>query len=146
MGFGISPVGGFPVGFGEVTSASAPPPLSQCSRYINPYTRDYEMGTYGSFKRMTPIHQRVQLTLSTLQGSSAVMQSWGVSKPPKISASFAADADARIREALSVMTDVEKVLRVDNVTVETANRRSKVTVSFTDLTTNTQAQASINLG
>jgi hypothetical protein len=128
------------------TTGSAPPARSQMSRYINPYTKDYEYDLVSrGFRRMTGIRQRVQLALGTLRGSSTTLSKWGVTLPRKITPQFPAEAEAAVRQALSQMTDVEKVLKVNRVEVQTYHMRSKIVVWFTDLTTNMEAQETLNL-
>lgn len=134
-------------GAGSPTTGSAPPILSRASRYINPYTRDYEFDTNSrGFRRILSVRQRVQLALGTIRGSSTTSPNWGIVLPRRIGPQFAAEAEAAVRQALSQMTDVEKVLRVDQVDVTTYHMRSRIVVWFTDLTTNSQAQETINLG
>lgn len=147
MGFGTSPMGTMAFGGGTPTTGSAPPSLSRASRYINPYTHDYEFDAVSrGFRRMPSVRQRVQLALGTIRGSSTVSQNWGITMPRKIGNQFAAEVEAAVRQALSQMTDVEKVLRVDKVDVRAYHMRSEVVVWYTDLTTKKSAQEKLNLG
>lgn len=146
MGFGTSSLGLSAFGGGDPTSGSSPPIATQASRYVNPDTRDYEVDpTTRGFRRMTGLRQRIQLALSTLRGSSTTLQTWGVTIPRKVTASFAAEVEQSVRAALSQLTDVEKLIHVDRVDVYQYAMRSRVTVFFTDLQNKSKASETLNL-
>jgi phage baseplate assembly protein W len=147
MGFGTMPFGYGVFGAGITTTGSAPPTNTQASRYLDPITRDYEYDTTTrNLRRMSPVHQRIQLALMTLIGSSTTQPEWGIKLPRKITDRFPAQAEAAVRAALSRMTDVEKIIKVARVDVVTSGMRSRIIVHFVDLTTGRAGQETLNLG
>lgn len=147
MGFGTMGLGYYSFGGGLPTTGSAPPTNTQASRYLDPVTRDYEFNSAtANFTRMTPIRQRVQLALSTIQGSSTTQPEWGIKLPTKITERFPAEARAAVRAALSRLTDVEKVVRLERIDVETHHMRSRITVYYIDLTTNARELEELKIG
>lgn len=139
MGLGISPCGGFPLGFGEPTAAGAPPTLTQCSREIDPATKDYSINaSTKGFSRMTGTRQRVVLAITTAFQSSTVQRTWGIRTAPKMGWSFEQEQEASIREALRQMAEVERVIAIESITIERGSGgRSRATISWRDLTTGT---------
>ena len=135
MGFGTSPLGGFPVGFTAADEVAAPAKATAFVRDIDQATRDYSIDARtGAFKRTTPVRQRVQLALSTMVGSSTVLRTWGVLRPPKMGGSFAAAVEQSVREALSDLV-TELLIVVQSVTVERGSGgRARAVVTVRDLT------------
>jgi hypothetical protein len=135
MGFGTSPLGGFPVGFSAADTVAAPAVPTAFVRDIDQATRDYSIDAKtGAFKRTTPVRQRVQLALSTTFGSSTVLRTWGVRRPRKMGGSFAAEVEQSVRDALRDLV-TEGLVVVESVTVEKGSGgRSRATVVFRDLT------------
>jgi phage baseplate assembly protein W len=138
-GAGLAPAGLFPAGFGTGDDAPVPPSGAWGSRYINPSTGDYEQDdSTRQLKQMPAVRQRFLLRLKTRRGSSSVRPNDGVMLPDKIDASFPKRVDDAVRTAMRQETDVEKVARIDAVTVARVagnSGRVIVTVEFTDLTT-----------
>lgn len=132
MAFGLGPFG-----LGSPASASEPPEGSAGCRWLNPTTGDYEQDDdTRQFKQMPTVRHRVRMILGTKKGSSSTLPDLGVEWPSKMGDTYEAECKAAVALALQRMTDIEKVVRIDAVIVEKgAGGRSRVTVSFTDLTT-----------
>lgn len=135
--FGTMPVGTGPYGIGTPVTSAAPPAGAAGSRYINPATRSYEQdSTTGQLAQMPGLRQRVLIAVTTAKKSSSAIPEFGLLVPRVVGPSFESEIKASIRASLSQMTDVEKVLRIDGITVEIgASGRQRVTVSYTDITT-----------
>jgi hypothetical protein len=136
-GFGTMSAGLGPFGLGSPASASLPPEGAAGCRWINPVTRSYEQDEdTRQFKQMPSVRQRVYLAIATLLGSSSTLTTQGIRLPQKMGDSYEGEVKAAVALALRQMTDIEKVLRIDGVTVlKGRGQRSRTTVSFTDLTT-----------
>jgi hypothetical protein len=147
MGFGTSPLGGFPFGFSAPVEADAPATPTAFVRDIGQATRDYSIDARtAAFKRTTAVRQRVQLALSTLAGSSSVQRTWGVVRPPKMGGTFETETEASVRAALAPMVR-EGLLEVVAVTVERgAGGRARATATFRDLTTGVTQTAAVPIG
>lgn len=145
MGFGLSSFGLSPYGTGTPETSAVPASGAAGSRYINPATRDYQQDpTTGQLAQMPSTRQRVLLALLTVQGSSSVYGRFGIKLPRKMGTSFEVEMRFAVRAALRHLTDAEKVIRIDSITVERgAGSRSRTTVSYTDLATGETDQASI---
>jgi phage baseplate assembly protein W len=75
------------------------------------------------------------LLAATLLGSSSVLPDLGIVFPTIIDDSFARRVDVAIRSAASHMTDVEKVARINKVSVTTGSLgRVLVLIAYDDLT------------
>jgi hypothetical protein len=133
-GFGTSAMGSAPFGIGTPADAPEALGLSAGSRYLNPATGDYEVDTTTQhFAQMPPTRQRVLLALLTRHNSSAV-DGFGKRVSKRMGDSFEVEERAHVAEALHHMTEVEKVLRVNQVDVERGlGGRARVTVHYTDL-------------
>jgi hypothetical protein len=60
------------------------------------------------------------------------MPKFGIKKPRKMGDTFAAEMTNAVRDALFHLTDVQKVIRLDSVTVERGTGgRSRTTVKYT---------------
>jgi phage baseplate assembly protein W len=136
-GFGSAPFGGSPYGLGVPGEAALPTTSPAGSRYIDASTRDYAYNaTTGQFAQMPEIRQRVLLALLTEQGSIPTQPTFGIKRPQKMGDTFEAEMKAAVRLALQQMTDVEKVLRIDQILVRKGvGGRSETTVVYTDMTT-----------
>lgn len=135
-GVGISSFGLSPYGTGTPATGEAPPTGSAGSRYINPATRDYEQDTTTKqLAQMPGVRQRVLLAVLTLARSSTVYPG-GIKQPRKMGTLFVAEMHQAVRATLRILTDVEKVVRIDTITVERGTGgRSRTTIEYTDLTT-----------
>lgn len=134
-GFGTMAFGTGPFGLGTPTTSTAPPdPSGAGSRYINPATRDYQQdSTTLQLAQMPGLRQRVLLAVMTLRTSSTALPTFGISIPRKVTPSFVAEVQASVRASLRQMTEVERVIRIDGITVEIgASGRQRVTISYTD--------------
>lgn len=140
-------LGSTPFGAGTPLPAGPPPTgTSGLCRFIDGQTGDFAIdSTTGHFERMPLVRQRILLYLLTRRGSSTVLPKWGLRRPPKIDASAVWLMQAETRVALSQMTDVEKSLRIDEITVEQVegSGRVRVIVRYTDLTTGSPDSMSI---
>ena len=136
-GIGLQGAGITAAGIGTYTTIVEPADPSNGSRYINPYTRDFELDPSTlQLAQMPGTRQLVLLALATIQGSSTALPSLGVKMPSKIGASFVADVTASVRSALAHLTrEDDPVIALESVKVERANvpGRGIVTVSYTDL-------------
>ena len=131
-----APIGSSPFGFG--TPVAAPLPATQgpaLSRYINPGSGDYEIdATVGQFASMPALRQRVLLIMSTEIGSCLAMPQLGISRPRKIDQSYVASTRAAVRKAFYRLTDVERVMRIQDILVEKlTNGRVGLTLVYHDL-------------
>ena len=71
----------------------------------------------------------------------------GVQMPTKMGRTYEAQVRNSINVALNQLVNIEKVMRVNSITViKGSGGRSLVTVSYTDLTTNTDDSVSRNFG
>ena len=85
---------------------------------------------------MPPLRQRVLITLTTEQGSVPTQPTFGIRRPKKMGDSFEAEMKSAVRVALQQLTDVEKVMRIDQILVRKGiGGRSETTVVYTDMTT-----------
>lgn len=132
-------MGTAPTGFGTGDPAPLPPTGAWGSRYVNPATGDYEYDTETrQLKQMPAVRQRFLLKLTTLLSSSSVRPNDGVKLPRKLDASVQSEVDDTVRQAMRQETEVEKVARIDSVSVErdpNNSGRAAIVVEFTDLTT-----------
>lgn len=130
------PAGLGPFGLGTPPDPGESPTGTAGSRFINPATRDYEVDAATSqFKQMPTVRQRVMLAIATELDSSGVA-GFGKKRPRKMGSSFESEERALVSAALRQMIEVEKVVRLDGVTVERGSLgRARTTISFTDLTT-----------
>ncbi len=132
-------MGTSPFGVGTPASATEPPSGPAGSRYLNPVTRDYEVdSSTGQFKQMPGTRQRVLLTVLTVRDSSGV-RGFGVKLPPRMGETFERQVENELRRALRTMTEVEKSLLINGITVERGlGGRARITIAFTDLVTGDQ--------
>lgn len=133
-----APPGCGPFGAGVAITGAAPPtPGTLTARYVNPATKSYQQNPVTrQLAQMPPVRQRVLLALTNRVGSSTADPSRGVLFPSKMTTTFEAEMAASIRAALRQMTDIERVIRIDRITVERGvSGRARPVVSYTDLTT-----------
>lgn len=140
-------LGSHPVGFGVGDDAPEPPTGAWGSRYINPQTGDYELDdATGQLAQTAPVRQRFLLKLRELYGSSSVRPNDGVKLPRKLDLTLQRQVDDAVRVAMRQETDVEKVARIDFVSVERDPDnagRVAIMVSYVDLTTGLTDKVSI---
>lgn len=137
-GLGLSSAGLCPYGTGTPITGAAPPTGQAGSRYINPATKDYEQDTTTKqLAQMPAIRQRVLLAVLTVFRSSTVYNG-GIKTPRKMGTLFETEMKQAVRATLRILTDVEKVVRIDSITVKRGGNsgRSMTTIEYTDLTTN----------
>lgn len=125
-----------PFGTGTPTTSAAPPAATAGSRYLNPATKDYEIdASTGQLAQMPPLRQRVLIAVTTDIGSAATLTELGRIRPRKMAPTFEAEVIASIRKACRQMTDIERVMRIDAITIERgASGRYRPTLSYTDIT------------
>lgn len=134
-------IGSTPFGVGTPATAAALPKRIAVANWVNPTTKDYETDPdTGELAQMPLTRQRVLLALIESYGSSSVRPRDGVSLPRKIGANFRREVTDAVAQALRQLIEVEQVIRLDDVTVDSSGMRAIITVSFTDLTTG-QAQS-----
>jgi phage baseplate assembly protein W len=136
-GFGSAPFGSSGVGLSVPVEAADPPEGPAGSRFINAATRDYEIDSdTGQQKQMPVERQQVLLALTTLYGSASANPTFGVKLPRKMGDRFPAEMANAVRAALAHLTDVQKVIRIDSVTVKRGlGGRSLTTVTYSILRT-----------
>lgn len=127
--------------FGTGTPATAPEPpkgLPSLSRYLDPVTGDFAKNEVsGHLQDMPPVRQRFLLLIQTLKESSSVLPDLGITVPSIIDDSFARQVDSAVRLGARQMTEVEKVARINEVTVDaSALGRVRILVAYKDLTLN----------
>lgn len=137
------PMGSAPYGLGTPVTSEAPPDGPAGCRYLNPATRDYELDPdTGQFAQMPHLRHRVLHTLLMIQGSSTARPIDGVKQPRRMGPTFEAEMRASVRAAMRQMTDIEKVMLIEDIAVERGRGgRARVTVSYRDLTTGLRDQA-----
>jgi hypothetical protein len=117
-GFGTAPMGTSGAGLGVPVTAADPPTGPAGSRYINPATGDFEQDSDTLQLKQMPIErQQVLLALKTLYGSAAAAPTFGVRPPKKMGSRFQSEMTAAVRAALRHLTDEQKVIRLNAVTV-----------------------------
>lgn len=141
-----SPVGSTP--FGYATPVAAPLAATQgpaLSRYIDPGTGDYLIDEQiGQFASMPSLRQRVLLIINTEFGSSSALPTLGVRRPAKIDESFVRTTQSAIYEAFYRLTNVERIMRIEDVIVEKhSSGRIAITLVYTDLTVFSPGQQTV---
>lgn len=136
-GLGATPIGSTPFGAGTPNEAIAPPeaPL-QGARFLNPDTKDHEVGEDGEYLAMPTVRQRMVIALATTLGSSAALLEHGIRLPTRIDERYPQKSSQSIRRALAFMVDAEEV-RIDSITLvdSRVTGRSEHVIAYTDLTT-----------
>lgn len=134
-----SMLGSTPFGAGTPLPAGDPPTgYSGLCRFIDGISGDFAIdATTGHLAGMPLLRQRVLLALVTRRGSSTVLPKFGLAYASKITESQLRLMDANARASLYQLTDVEKVMRIDSLTVEQVEGtgRVRLTLSYTDLST-----------
>jgi hypothetical protein len=132
-GFGTAPMGTSGAGLGVPVAAADPPDGPAGARFINPASGDYEQDSDTRQLKQMPIErQQVMLALRTILGSSSALPTFGVKAPRKMGDTFAAEMTAAVKVALHHLTDVQKVISIDSITVERGTGgRSRTTVKYT---------------
>jgi phage baseplate assembly protein W len=131
------PFGSGAYGLGVPGEAALPTTSPAGSRFLNAATRDYQYNSdTGQLAQMPNLRQRVLITLTTEQGSIPTQPTFGIKRPRKMGDSFEAEMKSAVRLALQQLTDVEKVMRIDQILVRKGqDGRSETTVVYTDMTT-----------
>lgn len=134
-----APLGTTPFGFGTPATAPEPPTVGPVlTRYINPSTGDYALNAAtGQFQGMPSTRQRILLVVKTVLGSSSAKRRLGIKVPGKIDQTFERSVENSIRLGLRRMVEIEKVLRINSLTVTAGADgnpgRALVLMSYTDL-------------
>jgi len=138
-GLGVSAIGSAPFGVGTPATAVAPPTGKPTgAAFISGLGRDYEIdGDTTELKRMPVLRQRVRNALAQSFGSSTTRPTDGLRWPKRGGLQAPQKIDIAVRTALRYLTDVEKVLRVDQVLSDLTGVRPLVTILYTDLSTRT---------
>jgi phage baseplate assembly protein W len=136
-GFGIDEYGAFGSGFAMPETAATPPEnVPDEARFIDYRTKDYVLDDQGELERMPIQRQRVWLALTTLKGSSTVLQNFGVKLPGIIDSKDEAAVKDAVRAALSHMiTDGSIILKDVRVESSEVIGRSKIIVEYEDQST-----------
>jgi phage baseplate assembly protein W len=138
-GFGETSMGEHPFGLGSLEEAAIPAAGPTGSRYIDAVAGNYRLDdTTGHFAQMPPLRQRVLLILATVHGSSTAAPTLGIRVPRVMGSHFEQEMKAAVRFAFRQLTDVEAVMRIDDILVQrspTALGRAEMTLSYTDLST-----------
>ena len=137
-GFGTAPAGTSGAGFGVPVNASAPPSGPAGCRYIDATTKDYAIdSTTGQMQQMPPLRQRVLIIATTVLGSATTQPNLGVRWPRKMGDTYEAQVRNALVAAFYQLTEVERVMRIDSVTVTKGRAgRSSTLLQWTDLSTN----------
>lgn len=132
----VGRIGSTPFGFGTPTAAGTPPSRVAVANWVNPITGDYEIDVdTGEFAQMPKTRQQVLLALTEVFGSSSARPGDGISLPAKIRKSFEREVADSVRQALRHLTEIQKSIRIDSITIDYSGSRAAPVVSFTDLTT-----------
>jgi hypothetical protein len=126
-----------PLGYGDPNEADEPPEDAQyLSTWVSPATKDYEIDPVrGCLAEVPPIRGRVLYCITQKKRSSALLPDDGIEYPTIVDETFDAKLRAAVRGALRQLTDVEKVVRIDSITIDARGPRSQYTLRYTDLTT-----------
>lgn len=134
----LTPLGYAPFGMPAITAAPIPPPPNKIlSRYINPKTKDYQVGPTGELATMPVVRQKMLIALTTVKDSSTTLPEFGNNPPVKIDENYALAMADSVRVATKHIIDAQEA-RIDSVNIETfgVNRNTPIViVSYTDLTT-----------
>lgn len=144
-----APFGATPFGVGTPSAAPIPPTgTPSLCRYIDPVSKDFQIDpATGQLAQMPPVRQRFLLLLSTILGSSSALPNLGIGLPVLIDDSFARRVDVSVRVGARQMTEIERVARINDVSVvTTAGGRVVVFVDYTDLTTGLDDRVSRAIG
>lgn len=145
-GFGTMALGSGPFGYGTPVSATEPPTANTAGvRFLNPQTGDFEQNSdTRNWKQMPRSRQKVLLALKTVRGSSSALPEFGIAAPKKMGDQFEAQMRDAVRVALAHLTDVQKVIRIDDIIVEKgAGGRSRTTVVYTDTSSGIDDQVTL---
>lgn len=136
-GFGTQPYGTSQYGIGVPASPDLLPiGASGFTRQIDPTTGDYSVdATKGHFVQTTSLRQRVLLRLRTVIGTSTAFPLRGVKLPKKIGAGFVEQCQQAVRDCLRQEVEIEKVMEILSITVETSGARSAIHLRYRDITT-----------
>ena len=129
---------GSPFGLPAIVEGDpAPTGLSPLCRFIDSGKKDYTINSAtGHFTSMPVVRQRVLLIMLTVLKSSSVLRGMGIEMPRKMNDGFEAIAQQRVRAAYRQMTEVEKVMFIDDIIVaKLSTGRASITLVYTDLTT-----------
>jgi hypothetical protein len=131
------PLGTGVFGYYQGTEASErPDPSALFSRYIDTSTRSYAFDSAtGQLQQMPPIRQRVLYALGMTKGSSLFLPDDGIDYPTRIDGEFEAKMDRAVRVALTQLTEVERVIRIESIQVVVSGSRARPIVEYTDLST-----------
>lgn len=144
-GAGLESAGLSPFGYGTPTETDGPSANPWGSRFINPSSKNLEFDSVtGQLRQMPPVRQRVLLTVLQTKGSSTTRPNEGTKRPAKMGDGFQREQEQYVREAHRQMTDVERVIRIDQVTVTRRdNQGAHTDIAFTDLTTGVEDKAEL---
>ena len=152
-GFGSSPFGAGPYGWG--TPAGAPEPADQLyldpssgiigtGRKIDPATRQYAYDAFGRYAGQETVPQLVYLAFATVKGSS-ILSDLGetYSKIDVIGDSFTKDVEDQARAAVQSLVD-QKKLEIKRVVVQRLGESAAtIQVYWRDLTTGLEGATTI---
>jgi hypothetical protein len=136
-GFGVAPCGVCIMGIGAPSDPSTiPDGTTQVSRWLDPVSGDYQISTAGGqLRQMSAVLQRVIITIRTRVGSSLAATGFGTKFPKKQMRNLQADVESIIRRVFRQMTDVEQVMRIDSVVVQSGGGRVLIELHYTNLQT-----------
>lgn len=138
-GFGNSPVGSSNAGIGAPETTDALNTDIADARFIDPLTKDFRsVDVPGKIDPMPALRQRVLLALTTNKGSVANEPEFGSTLHliTHIDQTTPNKARAAVRTALARLTDVERLITIDDVlATEPIPGRLRIIVKYTSTDT-----------
>lgn len=130
---------GSPLGTGIPATADQRPPGASFSRYLDGKGQYVINAETGRYENMPPVRQRLVIALRHLMGSSTVAPD-GMRYPKIVSKRTKNELQTEVRRVSRQMTEIEKVMKLEDVIIEPTEWASRVivTVKFEDLTTGQQ--------
>ena len=146
IGVGFQPFGITPVGLGAIEPGTSLNGVAQEARYIDPVSKDFIADDDGQIIATDTVKQRVYLALNTSQTSSSVDQSFGnrLRSIQFIGDNYASLVRSLVRQALKQLTDVEKVISLISIDVQTETDKAIITVNYQNRVTNFSDSVSVS--
>lgn len=144
-GLGNSEYGGAPLGIGDPADPTAVPDAkTSVCRWLDPISGDYQIATRGGqLRQSSGVLQRVLLAVKTVLGSSLCVSTLGTRFPKTQTKTFETEVAAEVRRVLRGMTDDEKVMRIDSLTVSRGGSRFAIDLEFTNFQTGAAESVSV---
>ena len=137
-GVGTQPFGSSPYGLGTPATVNDEPAASAGSRYLNPFSKDYQIDpNTDQAAQMPPTRQRVLIAVMTVLNSATAIPGLGLRAPRKIGINYIAQTKASVRASLAhLVIEDAPVIEIERIDViKLGVGRILVTISYIDLLT-----------